>query len=94
MQAGLSRPRALPLNLATGIASVAGAVSAWVGLRQALGVLPYALASAAAGFLCIAVAGLISGLHRSADARTSTIQVLLIGAGVAVIACAERMAHQ
>jgi zinc transporter ZupT len=69
-------------------------VAAWVGLRQALGVLPYALASLAAGFLYIAVAGLIPGLLRRADARTSTIQVLLIGAGVAVIACAERLAHQ
>jgi len=49
---------------------------------------------AAAAFLCIALAGLIPGLHRRADVRTSTIQVLIIGAGVAVIACAERLAHQ
>ena len=89
VQAGLSRPRALLLNLATGIASVLGAVAAYFGLRQAIGVLPYALAFAAAGFLYIAVAGLIPGLHRRADPRTSALQVLLIGAGVAVIACAE-----
>jgi zinc and cadmium transporter len=94
VQAGLSRPRALLLNLATGIASVVGAVAAYFGLRQAMGVLPYALAFAAAGFLYIAVAGLIPGLHRRADPRTSTIQVLLIGAGIAVIACAERLAQQ
>lgn len=93
VQAGLSRPRALLLNLATGIASVAGAAAAYFGLRQALGALPYALAFAAAGFLYIAVAGLIPGLHRRVDARTSAGQVILIGAGIAVIAVAERLAR-
>jgi zinc and cadmium transporter len=91
VQAGLSRPRALLLNLATGIASVVGAIAAYYGLRQATGALPYALAFAAAGFLYIAVAGLIPGLHRRADPRTSATQVLLIGAGIAVVACAERL---
>jgi zinc and cadmium transporter len=91
VQAGLSRPRALLLNLATGLASVIGAMAAYFGLGQAMGTLPYALAFAAAGFLYIAVAGLIPGLHRRADARTSAIQVLLISAGIAVIALAERL---
>jgi len=94
VQAGLSRPRALLLNLATGIASIVGAIAAYYGLRQAMGALPYALALAAAGFLYIAVAGLIPGLHRRADPRTSAIQVLLIGAGIAVIAWAERLTGQ
>jgi zinc and cadmium transporter len=93
VQAGLSRPRALMLNLATGIASVLGAAGAYFGLRQALGALPYALAFAAAGFLYIAVAGLIPGLHRRVDARTSATQVILIALGVALIAGAERWAH-
>ena len=93
VQAGLSRQRALLLNLATGIASVAGAAGAYFGLRDALGVLPYALAFAAAGFLYISVAGLIPGLHRRVDARTSAAQVILIGVGIAVIAVAEHLAH-
>jgi zinc and cadmium transporter len=94
VQAGLSRTRALLLNLATGIASVVGAIVAYFGLRQAIGALPYALAFAAAGFLYIAVAGLIPGLHRRADPRTSATQVILIGIGIAVIACAERLTHR
>jgi zinc and cadmium transporter len=93
VQAGMSRPRALLLNLATGIASVLGAAGAYFGLRQALGALPYALAFAAAGFLYIAVAGLIPGLHRRVDARTSAAQVVLISLGVAVIAVAEHLSH-
>jgi zinc and cadmium transporter len=93
VQAGLSRPRALLLNLATGIASVVGAAGAYFGLRQSLGALPYALAFAAAGFLYISVAGLIPGLHRRVDARTSAAQVVLIGIGIAVIAAAEHFSH-
>ena len=64
---------------------------AYFALGRALGALPYALAFAAAGFLYIAVAGLIPGLQRRADPRTSAIQVLLIAAGIAVIAGAERL---
>ncbi len=91
VHAGLSRPRALLLNLATGLASVIGSVAAYYGLRRTMGVLPYALAFAAAGFLYIAVAGLIPGLHRRADPRTSAIQVILIALGIGVIAWAERL---
>ena len=94
VHAGFSRPRALFLNLATGLASVIGAIAAYYGLRRAMGALPYALAFAAAGFLYIAVAGLIPGLHRRADPRTSAIQVILISAGIAVIAFAEQLTGQ
>ncbi|HUL45797.1 MAG TPA: ZIP family metal transporter [Steroidobacteraceae bacterium] len=94
VHSGLSRGRALLLNLATGLASIVGAVAAYYGLRQALELLPYALAFAAAGFLYIAVAGLIPGLHRRADPRSSSIQVILIGLGVGVIALAEHLAGQ
>ncbi len=89
VQAGLSRQRALLLNLATGVASVVGALAAFFWLRNTMGALPYALAVAAAGFLYIAVAGLIPGLHRRADPLTSAIQVVLIGAGIGIIAWAE-----
>ena len=94
VHAGWSRPRALLLNLATGLASVAGAIIAYFALRGAMGVLPYALAFAAAGFLYIAVAGLIPGLHRRADPRTSATQVILIAAGIAVIAGAEYLTRE
>jgi zinc and cadmium transporter len=94
VQAGLSRRRAVLLNLATGVASVIGAIAAYFALRQAHAALPFALAFAAAGFLYIAVAGLIPGLHRRSDPRTSAAQVLLISLGIAVIALAERLTHR
>ena len=71
-----------------------GAAIAYFGLRETRHVLPYALAVAAAGFLYIAVAGLIPGLHRRADPRTSVTQVIFIAAGIAVIAFAERLSGQ
>jgi len=92
VQAGLSRRRALLLNLATGVASVLGAAVAYFALRETQRSLPYALAFAAAGFLYIAVAGLIPALHRRSDPHTSAVQVLLIASGIAVIACADRLA--
>jgi len=87
----VQRLRALLLNMATGLASVFGGVAAYFGLSKAQQALPYALAVAAAGFLYIAVAGLIPGLHRRADPRTSLAQVVLMGLGVAVIAWAESL---
>jgi zinc and cadmium transporter len=92
VNAGWTRKRALVLNLATGLASVVGAVVAYFALQRALGFLPLALAFAAAGFLYIAVAGLIPGLHRRSDPRASLTQIGLITAGILVIAVAELLA--
>jgi zinc and cadmium transporter len=94
VNAGWTRERALVLNLATGLASVAGAVIAYFALQRALSFLPFALAFAAAGFLYIAVAGLIPGLHRRSAPRASAEQVILIAAGIIVIACAQRLAGE
>ena len=93
LHAGMSRKRAMFLNMATGLASVLGGIVAYFGLSKAQDALPYALALAAAGFLYIAVAGLIPGLHRRADPRTSLAQVVLMGLGVGVIAWAESLTH-
>jgi zinc and cadmium transporter len=93
VHSGMSRGRALVMNMATGLTSIGGGVAAYIGLQRTVGVLPYALALAAAGFLYIAVAGLIPGLQRRADPRTSLAQVVLMGLGVATIAWAESLAH-
>ena len=93
LQAGMSRGRALLMNLLTGLTSVLGGLAAYFALRQVMQVLPYALAIAAACFLYVAVADLIPGLHRRVDARASVAQVVLIAVGIAVIAFAEGHAH-
>jgi len=93
LNGGMSRRRALTLNVAVSLTSMAGAVIAWYLLAQALEWLPYALAIAAASFLYVAVADLIPGLHRRVDARTSIQQVALIALGIVVIASTHGLAH-
>jgi zinc and cadmium transporter len=93
LNGGMSRMRALTLNVAVSLASVAGAVVAWYLLAQALEILPYALAIAAASFLYVAVADLIPGLHRQVDFRTSFQQVTLIALGILVTGLSHEFAH-
>lgn len=83
LQSGM-RPRlALLLNLLTSLATVVGAVLAYVSLEQAW--LPYVLALAAASFIYVAVADLIPGLHRSTALAASLRQIVLIAVGVAIV---------
>jgi zinc and cadmium transporter len=93
LHSGVSRGRALALNLLTSLTAVIGGVIGFFALGTALSVLPFALAVAAASLLYVAVADLIPGLHRRVDPRSSVMQVLLIGCGIAIIALAENHAH-
>jgi zinc and cadmium transporter len=93
LHSGVSRRRALALNLLTSLTAVIGGVVGYFALGTALAVLPFALAVAAASLLYVAVADLIPGLHRKTDARSGVMQVLLIGCGIALIAIAETQAH-
>ena len=93
LNGGMSRRRALTLNVAVSLTSIAGAIVAWYLLAKALQWLPYALAIAAASFLYVAVADLIPGLHRRVDAKTSVQQVVLITLGIVVIATTHNLAH-
>ena len=90
---GMSRGRAMAMNVAVSLTSVVGAVIAYFALGSALELLPYAIAVAAASFLYVSVADLIPGLHRRVDARTSFQQVLLILVGMVVIYLSHRLAH-
>jgi zinc and cadmium transporter len=90
---GMSRAQALIANVAVSLTSVVGAVIAYFALGQAIELLPYALAVAAASFLYVAVADLIPGLHRRVDARTSMQQVVLIILGMAIIYFSHKLAH-
>jgi zinc and cadmium transporter len=93
LNSGMSRGRALFLNMVTSLTSVIGGVVAYYGLKHVEHLLPYALAVAAASFLYVAVADLIPGLHRKVDMRTSIMQVLLIAAGIGAIAWLEAGTH-
>jgi len=93
LQGGMSRLRALTLNLLTSLTSVVGGVVAYFALGPVEQALPYALSLAAASFLYIAVADLIPGLHRRVDAGSGVRQFVFIVLGVAVIYVSHSMAH-
>ena len=93
LHSGVSRRRALTLNLLTSLTAVIGGAVGFFALKASLAALPFALAVAAASLLYVAVADLIPGLHRRTDARSGFTQVLLIGLGIAIITFAERHAH-
>lgn len=93
LNSGISRRRALFLNLLTSLTAVIGGIIGFFALKQALMALPFALAVAASSLLYVAVADLIPGLHRRTDPHSGVTQVVLIGLGIALIAFAERQAH-
>ena len=91
LHAGMKPMRALLFNAASSLTSIIGGLAGYLALKGALGVLPYAVSVAAASLIYVAVADLIPGLHRRVDPAGSAMQVLLIGAGVAVIAVTETL---
>jgi zinc and cadmium transporter len=93
LNSGMSRLRALTLNLLTSTSSVVGGLVAYFALNQIQHLLPYAIVIAAASFLYIAVADLIPGLHRRVDPGSGVKQFVFIVLGVALIYVSHRMAH-
>ena len=86
LDAGYGRRRALIWNFVSSITSVAGGVLGYLLLGAMNQVLPFVLALAAASLIYVAMADLIPGLQRRWDAGAAIWQVLLILAGIAMIA--------
>ena len=85
LHAGYARSRALLLNLAVSLASVAGGLLGYLVLDQAQSLVQYALALAAACFIYIAIADLIPDLHRQNRRGELWWQVVLIAVGIGTI---------
>jgi zinc transporter ZupT len=69
LHAGYSPRKALILNIASGATGVVGAVTVYAAASQLPAAVPYLLAFAAGGFLYVAMADLIPGLHTHHQAR-------------------------
>lgn len=93
LNGGMSRLKALTLNLLASVTSVLGGVVAYFAMAQVQEVLPYAIAIAASSFLYIAVADLIPGLHRKVDPGSGAWQLVYIVLGVVVIYVSHNLAH-
>ena len=91
LHAGMKPSRALLFNALTSLTSILGGLLGYFALKGTLDVLPYAISVTAASLIYVAVADLIPGLHKRVDPAGSAVQVLLIGAGIAVIAVTETL---
>jgi zinc and cadmium transporter len=93
LHAGYERRRALALNVASSLASVAGALLGYFILDQVHELLHYALALAAACFIYIAIADLMPHLHRQNRGAEIVWQIALIVAGIGTIAMLGAWLH-
>ena len=89
LHSGYTRRRAFAFNLATGAATLIGALAGYFALADMERALPTVLAIAAASLLYVAVADLIPSLHRRPEPLETLKQLALIGLGVGVIAVAD-----
>ena len=85
LHAGYSPRRALLLNIASGATGVVGTVAVYLTAAQVPEAVPYLLAFAAGGFLYVAMADLIPGLHSDHQASHPIRQTILIAAGIATM---------
>lgn len=85
LDAGYSRARALLLNVLSSLGSVLGGLLGWSALQGVSGVIPYALALAAASFIYIAVADLVPSLQRQRRPLDFALQFALLAGGVGVV---------
>ncbi len=93
LHSGFSTQKAFVFNLLSSLTTVLGGILAYYSLRELAPLLPYVLAVAASSFIYIAVADLIPGLHKRTEFSATLKQVVLIGAGVALIYYAHSTLH-
>ena len=93
LNSGFSRGKALALNAASGLATVAGAVLGYFMLASIRDWIPEILAIAAASMIYVAVADLIPGLHKRTALRESMGQVAFIALGIASIYLIHALLH-
>lgn len=93
LHSGFSRRKALLFNVLASLTTVVGALLAYWSLSDMQHLLPYVLAVAASSFIYIAVADLIPGLHKRAEASATVQQVSLIAAGVILIYVTHSTLH-
>ena len=86
LHCGFARTKAFAYNVATGVATLVGALAAYLALADMQQALGYVLAIAGASLLYVAVADLIPSLHRRPEPLETVKQMLWIGLGIAIIA--------
>jgi zinc and cadmium transporter len=90
---GFTRKKALYYSFLSSSSSVVAGITAYFILDLVQGIVPYALAIAAASFLYISLADLIPEMHKESKPKESAIQFLLIVSGVLIILILSSFHH-
>lgn len=85
LKSGMSRSKALWLNMLSGSSALVVGVMAWFALEAMQKLIPWALAFSAASFIYIALADLIPEMHRKTRLKDSAWQLVLILIGISLI---------
>ena len=93
LHSGYSKAKALAFNLASGVATLIGAVMAYYILNGMMQWVPDLLALAAASMIYVAVADLLPNLHKKVSPSDTAQQVLLICLGIGTVWLGGRLAH-
>ncbi len=95
VNAGYTRARALGFNLLSSLAGVAGGIAGFLSFGRSTELLPFVAAVSAASFIYIALADLVPDLHRQSrlHSRDSVAQILLLIAGIVIVAVLTSHAH-
>lgn len=93
LNAGFTKRRAFVFNLISGMSAVVGGVVGYFLIDRVQGLLPYALAVAAASFLYIALSDLLPEMMRRSSLAHSLPQVAYIAAGVAIATLVTGLIH-
>jgi zinc transporter ZupT len=85
---------ALLFNIGSSLGSVVGGLVGYWALGAVQNWVPYALALAAASMIYVAVADLIPGLQRKVRLHDTLLQLVLLAAGIGIIAIVHHaLAH-
>jgi zinc and cadmium transporter len=93
LNAGFTKRRAFVFNLISGMSAVLGGVVGYFLIDTVQGLLPYALAVAAASFIYIALSDLLPEMMRRSSLTHSLPQVAYIAAGVVLAALVTGLMH-
>jgi zinc and cadmium transporter len=86
LHSGFGKRQALLFNIGSSLGSVAGGLVGYWALGAVQHWVPYALALAAASMIYVAVADLIPGLQRKVRLPDTILQLVLLAAGIGIIA--------
>lgn len=88
-----SRRAALVKVSMAGAVTVLGGLIGWWLVAHLAGFLPYFLTLASSSFMYVALADLIPQLQKHQGARAATLQVIWLGAGIALVGAASAFSH-